>query len=56
MTEKERMTTIWVSWDTYRKILKVKAEMMKIDGHARNPDSVVRELIEILEETSDLGM
>ncbi len=31
---------------TYRKILKVKAGMMKIDGHARNPDAVVKELIE----------
>ncbi len=46
MSEKEKMASFWISWDTYRKILKVEAEMMKIDGHARNPDSVVRELIE----------
>ena len=46
MSDKKKMTTIWISWDNYRKILKVKAEMMKIDGHARNPDAVVKELIE----------
>ena len=46
MSEQEKMTSISISWDTYRKILKVKAEMMKMDGHARNPDEVVKELIE----------
>ena len=46
MSNKEKMTTIWISWDISRKILKVKAEMMKIDGVARNPDEVVKELIE----------
>ena len=46
MTEKEKMTTIWISWDTYRKILRVKAEMMKINCHSRNPDEVIKELIE----------
>ncbi|MFQ6086962.1 MAG: hypothetical protein ACE5OV_02970 [Candidatus Bathyarchaeia archaeon] len=46
MSDKEKVTTIWVSRDTFRKILKVKAEMMKIDGRSRNPDVVVKELIE----------
>ena len=46
MSGKEKMTSIWISWNTYRKILKVKAEMMKIDGRSRNPDEVIKELIE----------
>jgi hypothetical protein len=37
MTAKEKMTSIWISWNTYRKILKIKAEMMKLNGRARNP-------------------
>jgi hypothetical protein len=45
MSEKEKMTTIWISWNTYRKILKVKAEMMKTNGRSRNPDEVIKELI-----------
>lgn len=39
MSDKEKMITIWVSWDTYRKILNVKAEMMRTDGRNRNPET-----------------
>jgi hypothetical protein len=43
--KEEKMTALWVSWDTYRKILKVKAQMMKINGKTRNSDEVIKELI-----------
>jgi len=46
MAKKEKMTTIWVSWDTYRRLLEVKGVLMARDGSARNPDDVLRELIE----------
>jgi hypothetical protein len=46
MSQKEKMTSIWISWDTYRKILKVKAKMMKTNGKTRNPDEVIKEIIE----------
>jgi hypothetical protein len=46
MSEKEKkMTAIWVTWDTYRKILKVKAQMIKTNGKTRSPDEVIKELI-----------
>jgi DUF438 domain-containing protein len=44
--KEKKMTALWVSWDTYRKILKVKAKMMKTNGKTRNPDEVIKELIE----------
>jgi len=51
MARKEKMTTIWVSWDTYRRLLEVKGALMGKDGCARNPDDVIRELIESWKES-----
>jgi len=45
MTEKMRLTTIWVSPDTYRKLLQVERVLATKNG-AINPDDAVRELIE----------
>ena len=46
MVKKEKMTTVWVSWDTYRQLLGVKGVLVGRDGCARNPDDVIRELVE----------
>jgi len=51
MARKEKMTTIWVSWDTYRQLLEVKGALIDKDGCARNPDDVIRELIESWKES-----
>jgi len=51
MARKEKMTTIWVSWDTYRRLLEVKGVLMSKDGCTRNPDDVIRELIESWKES-----
>jgi len=51
MAKKEKMTTIWVSWDTYRQLLEVKGALMGKDGYTRNPDDVIRELIESWKES-----
>jgi predicted CopG family antitoxin len=45
MAKKGKMTTIWVSWDTYERLLEVKGGLMGKDGYARSPDDVIRELI-----------
>ena len=45
------MTTIWVCWDTYRRLLEVKGVLMDRDGRVRNPDDVIRELIEFWKES-----
>jgi len=46
MTEKMRLTTIWVSPDTYRKLLQVERVLVTKNGGIINPDDTVRELIE----------
>ena len=51
MAKKEKMTTIWVSWDTYRRLLEVKGALMSKDGCARSPDDVIHELIEFWKES-----
>jgi len=51
MAKKEKMTTIWVSWDTYRRLLEVKGALMSKDGCARSPDDVIRELVEFWKES-----
>jgi len=51
MAKREKMTTLWVSWDTYRKLLEVKGVLMARDGCARSPDDVLRELIEFWKES-----
>jgi len=51
MAKKGKMTTIWVSWDTYRRLLEVKGFLTNKDGCARNPDDVIHELIEFWQES-----
>jgi len=46
MTEKMRLTTIWVSPDTYRKLLQVERVLVTENGGTINPDDAVKELIE----------
>jgi len=46
MIEKMRLTTIWVSPDTYRKLLQVERVLVTKNGGTINPDDAVRELIE----------
>jgi len=44
---KERMmTTIWVSPDTYQKLLQIENVLITKNGHDINPDDAVKELIE----------
>lgn len=51
MAKKGKMTTIWVSWDTYRRLLEVKGVLMDRDGRVRSPDDVICELIEFWKES-----
>jgi predicted CopG family antitoxin len=46
MIEKMRMTTIWVSPDTYRKLLEVERVLVTKNNCTASPDDAVRELIE----------
>ena len=41
-----RMTTIWLSPRTYRKLLQVERELVAKNGCKTNPDEAVREMIE----------
>jgi hypothetical protein len=45
MSEEKRMTQVWVSWETYRRLLAVRGELQRRDGKIRNIDEVVGELI-----------
>ena len=46
MSEEKRMTTVWISWDTYRGLLQVKGALRRIDGKTRTPGEVIKELIQ----------
>jgi len=46
MIEKMRLTTIWVSPDTYRKLLEVERVLVTKNSGTTSPDDAVRELIE----------
>jgi len=41
-----RMTKIWLSPSTYRKLLQVERELVAIRGCKTNPDEAIREIIE----------
>ena len=51
MAKKEKMTAIWVSWDTYRRLIEIKGALMDKDGRVRSPDDVIRELVEFWKES-----
>jgi predicted CopG family antitoxin len=46
MTEKMRMTAIWISPDTYQKLLYVERVLITKNGRSTNPSDVVEELVE----------
>jgi len=46
MTEKTRITAIWISPDTYQKLLYVERVLITKNGRSTNPSDVVKELIE----------
>jgi hypothetical protein len=46
MSEEKRMTQVWVSWETYRRLLAVRGAMQRANGKIRTVDEVIAELIE----------
>jgi len=48
------MTQVWVSWDTYRRLLAVRGELRRRDGKIRNMDEAIAELIDFWKERSKL--
>lgn len=44
MSEK-RITQVWVSWETYRRLLAVRGKLRRQDGKIGNSDEVIGELI-----------
>jgi len=46
MPEKMRMTAIWISQDTYQKLLHVERVLITKNGRSINPSDAVKELIE----------
>mgnify|MGYP007042417696 CR=1 FL=1 len=51
MSEKH-MTQVWISWETYRRLLAVRGELQRRDGKIRNTDEAVSELIAFWKEYS----
>ena len=51
MSEKH-MTYVWISWETYRRLLAVRGELQRRDGKIRNMDEVIAELIAFWKEYS----
>ena len=46
------MTQVWVSWETYRRLLAIRGELQRRDGKIRNTDEVINELIAFWKEHS----
>jgi hypothetical protein len=53
MSLEKRMTQVWVSWETYRRLLAVRGAMRMADGKIRNMDEVIAELIEFWKKRSE---
>jgi len=51
MSEKH-MTQVWISWETYRRLLAVRGELQRRDGKIRNMNEAVSELIAFWKEYS----
>lgn len=49
--EKEGDMRIWISYDTYRKLLRVRYFMTKKNGKLRTLDETIKELIEFWDNT-----
>jgi hypothetical protein len=50
MVEEKRMAQVWISWETYRRLLGVRGAMCMADGRIRNFDEVISELIDFWEK------
>ena len=48
----KRMTQVWVSWETYKRLLAVRGKLQRQDGKIRNFDEVIGELIAFWKESS----
>jgi len=46
MSREKGMTQVWVSWDTYRRLLAVRGELRRRDGKIRNMDETIAELVD----------
>ena len=46
------MTQVWISWETYRRLLAVRGELQRRDGKIRNMNEAVSELIAFWKEYS----
>lgn len=46
------MAQVWVSWETYRRLLAVRGELRRRDGNIRNFDEVIGEFITFWKESS----
>ncbi len=46
MSKEKAETEVWVSWDTYRRLLAVRGVMQWKDGKIRNMDEAIAEIIE----------
>lgn len=53
MSKEKRMTQVWVSWNTYRRLLAVRGAIHRADGKIRNMDEVIAELIEFWKTHSE---
>jgi hypothetical protein len=53
MSEEKRMTQVWVSWETYRRLLAVRGALQRADGKIRNMDEAIAELIEFWRTTQE---
>lgn len=45
MSKEKRMTEVWVSWETFRRLLAVRGAIHRADGKIRNVNEVISELI-----------
>ena len=53
MSAEKRMTEVWVSLETYRRLLAVRGAMHRADGKIRNMDEVIAELIEFWKKQAE---
>jgi len=53
MPEEKHMTQVWVSWETYRRLLTARGAMHRVDGKIRNMDEVIAELIEFWKKQTE---
>ena len=52
---KKHMSQVWVSWETYRRLLTVRGELQRRDGKIRNINEAIGELIASWKEYSKVS-